>query len=195
MWHFARGARDEAEGVWRDIQAVAALAPFRHMTVPGGGAMSVAMTNCGEAGWIADAKGYRYSPVDPLSGRPWPPLPPLIADLAARAAALAGFADFVPDACLINRYEAGARMGLHQDRDERDLTQPIVSISLGMAAVFLWGGVKRQDPVSRIAVNSGDVIVWGGPERLHYHGVAPLAKGAHPLTGACRINLTLRKAR
>lgn len=195
MRHFAQWARDDALGLWRAIQGVAAVAPFRQMSVPGGGTMSVAMTNCGTVGWVSDSTGYRYSAVDPSSGLSWPVMPSQIADLATRAAEQAGFAAFVPDACLINRYEVGARMGLHQDRDEQDLTQPIVSISLGMAAVFLWGGGKRKDPVSRITVNSGDVIVWGGPERLYYHGIAPLAKGAHPLTGACRINLTLRKAR
>lgn len=180
--------------IWNQVQTVAASAPFRRMRVPGGGAMSAAMTNCGGAGWVSDGGGYRYSRTDPESGAPWPAMPPLFMELAAKAAELAGFPGFEPDVCLINRYEPGARMGLHQDRDERDFTQPIVSFSLGMPAVFLWGGARRRDPVERITLNSGDVVVWGGPERLFFHGIAPIAKGAHPLTGACRINLTLRKA-
>lgn len=194
MHHFPRWAADHARDIWVQVQAVAAVAPFRTMTVPGGGTMSAAMTNCGTVGWVADATGYRYSPVDPESGAPWPKMPDLFRELAALAAEQAGFSGFVPDACLINRYEPGARMGLHQDRDERDFTQPIVSFSLGMPSAFLWGGPKRRDPVARMTLHSGDVVVWGGSERLFFHGIAPLAKGAHPLTGDCRINLTLRKA-
>ena len=194
MLHLSRWAADHVEALWREVQGVIDQAALRHMQVPGGGFMSVAMTNCGDVGWVADLGGYRYSPTDPVTDKPWPQIPALITELGAEAAQFAGFDDFKPDACLINRYEIGARMGLHQDKDERDFTQPIVSISLGMAAKFIWGGAKRKDPVTRISINSGDVIVWGGTERLFFHGIAPLGKGAHPITGACRINLTLRKA-
>ena len=194
MLHVPHWAADRSQEVWAAVQAVAAAAPFRQMRVPGGGTMSAAMTNCGRAGWVSDGGGYRYSRSDPETGQHWPAMPSLFAELAARAAEMAGFPDFAPDVCLINRYEPGARMGLHQDRDERDFSQPIVSLSFGMPAVFLWGGARRHDPVERITLNSGDVVVWGGAERLFFHGIAPVAKGAHPLTGACRINLTLRKA-
>ena len=157
--------------------------------------MSVAMTNCGSAGWVSDRHGYRYTERDPLSGSAWPSMPPLFLDLARRAAEAGGYGNFVPDACLINRYEPGTRLSLHQDRDERDLTAPIVSVSLGLPAVFLWGTPQRRsDTPRRIRLVHGDVVVWGGPSRLAYHGVAPLAEGEHELTGACRINLTLRRA-
>jgi alkylated DNA repair protein (DNA oxidative demethylase) len=155
--------------------------------------MSVAMTNAGRAGWVSDRSGYRYSPLDPLSGKAWPPLPELLSRLASNAAASAGFSAFEPDVCLINRYEPGARMALHQDKDERDFAQPIVSLSLGLPATFMFGGLKRTDKPVRIRLLSGDVIVWGGVNRLAYHGIAPLAKGVHPLTGAFRINLTFRR--
>ena len=155
--------------------------------------MSVAMTNCGRVGWVSDRRGYRYGPVDPESGTPWPVMPPAFLDLAARAAAAAGFPNYDPDACLINRYVAGAKLSLHQDRDEEDAWSPIVSVSLGLPAVFLWGGKRRKDPVRRIPLESGDVVVWGGPARFIYHGVAPLREGEHPLSGAVRINLTFRK--
>jgi alkylated DNA repair protein (DNA oxidative demethylase) len=168
-------------------------AAFRHLVVPGGHTMSVAMTNCGRVGWLSDRTGYRYDPVDPDTGAPWPAMPPAFLDLAARAAAEAGFANYDPDACLINRYVAGAKLSLHQDRDEKDAWAPIVSVSLGLPAVFLWGGKRRADPVRRLLLESGDVVVWGGPARLVYHGVAPLKDGEHPLTGAARINLTFRK--
>ena len=177
------------------IERVASLAPFRHMATPGGRRMSVAMTNCGDAGWISDRAGYRYSPVDPQAGRPWPPMPDAFLELASRAAERAGFPGFVPDACLVNRYDPGARLTLHQDRDERDFGAPIVSLSLGLPAVFLFGGERRADKPSRIDLAHGDVVVWGGPARLRFHGVLPLADGCHPLTGRHRINLTLRKAR
>ncbi len=156
--------------------------------------MSVAMTGCGAASWVSDRAGYRYAPADPLTGRPWPALPPALLDLAARAAAAGGFAGFAPDTCLVNRYEPGARMALHQDRDEQDFAQPIVSVSLGLPATFLWGGLRRADRPRRLRLLHGDVVVWGGPARLAYHGVAPLADGAHDLTGRCRINLTFRRA-
>jgi alkylated DNA repair protein (DNA oxidative demethylase) len=163
------------------------------MITPGGFRMSVAMTNCGRVGWVSDRSGYRYDPVDPENGQPWPAIPASFLDLARRAAGIAGFA-FDPDCCLINRYEPGTKLSLHQDRDERDFTAPIVSVSLGLPAVFLWGGLKRSDRPRRIRLESGDVVVWGGPSRLTYHGVAPLAAGEHPVTGQVRINLTFRKA-
>lgn len=157
--------------------------------------MSVAMTNCGPLGWVSDRHGYRYQPLDPDSGQPWPAMPPVFCQLAQDAAAAAGYPGFAPDACLINRYAPGARLSLHQDRDEADYAHPIVSVSLGIAAVFLWGGVRRADKARRIALWHGDVVVWGGPARLRFHGVLPLAEAQHPSTGGQRINLTFRKAR
>jgi alkylated DNA repair protein (DNA oxidative demethylase) len=176
------------------VTEIAAAAPFRNMVTPGGFRMSVAMTNCGCAGWVTDRKGYRYEPTDPMTGQAWPPIPQSFRDLAGCAADAAGFAGFKPDACLINRYEPGTRLSLHRDENERDLTAPIVSVSLGLPAVFLFGGNSRSDRPRRVALESGDVVVWGGPDRLVYHGVAPLAEGNDPLTGQCRINLTFRKA-
>lgn len=176
------------------VAQVSAAAPWRHMLTPGGQRMSVALSNCGELGWVSDRGGYRYSARDPDSGRPWPALPAVLRELAGQAAAQAGFADFRPDACLVNRYLPGARMGLHQDRDERDLTQPIVSISLGLPALFLFGGRTRSERAQRVALEHGDVLVWGGPARLRYHGVLALKDGCHPRLGAQRINLTLRRA-
>jgi DNA oxidative demethylase len=183
-----------AKDILAAVERVSEAAPFRTMQVPGGSTMSVAMTNCGEAGWITDLKGYRYAPVDPLTGRPWPEMPSDVRDLAVRAAAKAGFGGFWPDACLINRYEPGARMGLHQDRDELDRSAPIVSVSLGLPATFLFGGRKRSDPPSRINLCHGDVVVWGGPARMAYHGISPLKDGVHPDVGRRRLNLTIRKA-
>ncbi len=177
-----------------DLQGVAAGSPFRHMIVPGGHTMSVAMTNAGALGWVTDRSGYRYDPLDPEIGRPWPAMPESFRTLAARAAEAAGFPGFAPDGCLINRYTPGARLTLHQDRNERDFTQPIVSVSLGLPAKFLWGGATRKDKVKRIPLASGDVAVWGGPARLTFHGVDKLAEGSDPLTGRCRFNLTFRKA-
>ena len=176
------------------VRQVALQAPWRHMRTPGGQAMSVAMTGCGPLSWVSDRQGYRYAARDPTSGQPWPAMPAVFARLAQAAAQQAGFAQFAPDTCLINRYESGARMSLHQDRDERDLAAPIVSISLGLPAVFLWGGAARSAPAQRVPLHHGDVLVWGGVDRLHFHGVLPIAPGEHPATGACRINLTLRKA-
>lgn len=176
------------------LERVVAAAPFRHMVTPGGYEMSVAMTNCGAAGWVTDRKGYRYAAADPESGRPWPALPPVFADLAARAAAAAGFPGFAADSCLVNRYAPGTKLSLHQDRNERDFAAPIVSVSLGLPATFLFGGARRSDPQRRVALAHGDVVVWGGPSRLVYHGVAKLKDGDHPLTGPWRYNLTLRKA-
>lgn len=187
-------ALSRQEALLEAIAAVLAAAPFRHLSTPGGQPMSVAMTNCGTLGWISDRRGYRYSALDPQSGRPWPPLPEVIHELAVAAAGAAGFAAFAPDACLINRYVPGARMSLHQDRDEWDLLAPIVSISLGLPAVFLFGGLQRRGRPLRIALEHGDVIVWGGPLRLAYHGVAPVADGEHPRLGRQRLNLTLRRA-
>jgi alkylated DNA repair protein (DNA oxidative demethylase) len=191
-----RGFADAmAAALVAEIDMVGKAAPFRHMIVPGGHRMSVATTSCGAAGWITDRSGYRYESIDPESGRAWPAMPALFARLAGQAATAGGFAGFAPDACLINRYEPGAKMGLHQDRDERDLTAPIVSVSLGLPAVFLFGGLRRRDPARRLRIENGDVVVWGGASRLVFHGIAPLAAGWSPLTGACRINLTFRKAR
>jgi alkylated DNA repair protein (DNA oxidative demethylase) len=175
------------------VRIISEAAPPRHLVTPGGYAMSVAMTNCGRVGWVSDRKGYRYDPTNPDTGLPWPPFPAAFLELAKRAAAEAGFVPYQPDACLINRYERGAKMGLHQDRDEEDAWAPIVSVSLGLPAVFLWGGKKRTDPVRRLRLDSGDVAVWGGPARFVYHGISPLKAGDHALTGAARINLTFRK--
>ncbi len=174
------------------IDAVAAASPPRHLIVPGGGTMSVAMTNCGALGWVSDRSGYRYDAIDPLSGRPWPEMPAILSDLAHDAAARSGFAGFAPDACLINTYEPGARMGLHQDRDERDFSHPIVSVSLGLDAVFLIGGTRRADPTRPLPLSDGDVLVFGGPARRMFHGVRPLKAGHHPLLGSRRLNLTFR---
>lgn len=191
-----RGLALAVDGELRhSVAAVAAAAPFRHMETPGGFRMSVAMTNCGRYGWVSSASGYRYSERDPRSGAPWPALPAVMQTLALEAAALAGYAGFAPDACLVNRYEPGARLTLHQDKDERDFTQPIVSVSLGVPAAFMFGGRKRKDRVSRVALEHGDVVVFGGPSRLCYHGVAALKRAHHPFAGEHRINLTLRRAR
>ena len=187
-------ARAEEARLLASCEAVAAAAPFRRMVTPGGFRMSVAMTNCGIAGWVTDRRGYRYDPADPETGRPWPAMPPVFAELARRAARAAAYRDFDPDCCLINRYEPGARMSLHQDRNERDFSQPIVSVSLGLPAIFLLGGLRRSDRPRRIRLESGDVVVWGGPARLIFHGVAALAAGDHPTLGARRLNLTFRKA-
>jgi alkylated DNA repair protein (DNA oxidative demethylase) len=177
------------------LREIIAQAPFRRMSTPGGHQMSVAMTNCGDAGWITDRTGYRYDGVDPDSGVKWPAMPSRFRELAAEAAAEAGFRGFAPDACLINRYDPGARMSLHQDRDEQDFTAPIVSVSLGIPATFLFGGLKRSDKPQRHRLTHGDVVVWGGPSRLFFHGVAPLADAEHAVLGRQRINLTFRKAR
>ena len=186
--------RQDEAAVLAAVRDVAARAPFRQMVTPGGYRMSVAMTNCGTLGWVTDRTGYRYDAIDPESGRPWPSMPEPLFRLATTAAAEAGFAKFVPDACLINRYEIGARLSLHQDKDEKDFTQPIVSVSLGVPAVFLFGGLKRTDKTTRVQLTHGDIVVWGGPARLRYHGVLALKEDHHPLLGAYRINLTFRKA-
>jgi alkylated DNA repair protein (DNA oxidative demethylase) len=177
-----------------DLAGVVAAAPWRHMVTPGGFRMSVAMTNCGALGWVSSETGYRYDAVDPESGRPWPRMPASFARLASAAAARAGFPEFVSDACLVNRYDPGARLTMHQDKDERDHDAPIVSVSLGLPALFLFGGLRRADRPERVPLRHGDVVVWGGPSRLRYHGVRALADGHHPLVGNHRINLTFRKA-
>ena len=189
---FARSFEADLIAALRDIVE---QAPFRHMVTPGGHSMSVAMTNCGGVGWVTDRSGYRYDAIDPQSEKPWPPMPPSFRALAGQAAAEAGFDGFAPDACLINRYQPGARMSLHQDRDEGDFGAPIVSVSLGLPAIFLFGGLKRSDKTQRYRLQHGDIAVWGGPTRLYFHGVAPLADGEHASLGRQRINLTFRKAR
>jgi alkylated DNA repair protein (DNA oxidative demethylase) len=189
---FAKPAETELIGALRDIVQ---QAPFRHMVTPGGHQMSVAMTNCGALGWVTDRTGYRYDANDPESAKPWPAMPPSFCQLARQAAEEAGFATFSPDACLINRYEPGAKMSLHQDKDEEDFGAPIVSVSLGLPAIFLFGGLQRSDKPRRFRLEHGDVVVWGGPARLKFHGIAPLADGEHALIGRQRINLTFRKAR
>jgi len=190
-----RFARPVERELMATLDAIAAQAPFRHMWTPGGHEMSVAMTNCGSFGWLTDRCGYRYDAIDPISQKPWPTMPSVFRELAEQAAAEAGFPGFSPDACLVNRYEPGARLSLHQDRDETDFGAPIVSVSLGLPAIFLWGGLKRSDKPQRFRLEHGDVVVWGGPSRLFFHGVAPLADGEHGLLGRRRINLTFRKAR
>jgi alkylated DNA repair protein (DNA oxidative demethylase) len=187
-------ARSFESDVIAALRETIARAPFRRMFTPGGHQMSVAMTNCGNAGWVTDHSGYRYDAMDPKSGQPWPAMSAAFRQLAEQAAADGGFEGFAPDACLINRYEPGARMSLHQDKDERDFAAPIVSVSLGLPATFLFGGPKRADKPRRYRLEHGDVVVWGGPSRLFFHGVAPLADGEHALMGRQRINLTFRKA-
>ena len=187
-------ARDEAAALLAAVERVAQAAPWRHMTTARGWRMSVAMTNCGRAGWLSDRRGYRYDAIDPETGRPWPALPAVFARLAERAASAAGFDGFQPDACLVNRYEPGARLSLHQDRNEEDFGAPIVSVSLGVPAIFLWGGGERAQRPRRVPLLHGDVVVWGGPARLNFHGVDTLREDHHPLTGPLRFNLTCRRA-
>lgn len=188
---FALPYVDELLAAIADIEA---CAPFRHMVTPGGFTMSVALTNCGALGWTTDRRGYRYSATDPDSGKPWPAMPDVFARLAREAAATAGFADFDPDACLVNRYLPGSRLSLHQDKNERDFGAPIVSVSLGMDATFLFGGHARSDKTAKPPLHHGDVTVWDGEDRLRYHGVMPLKDVPHSLLGSQRINLTFRKA-
>lgn len=190
-----RRARARSEELMTLVEQVAAENPFRHRITPGGHRMSVAMTNCGNSGWTTDSRGYQYSEQDNLSGQRWPAMPPLFRQLAVTCAREAGFNGFNPDACLLNRYQPGAKLTLHQDKDERDLRQPIVSVSLGLPAIFLFGGFERGDACQRVLLEHGDVVVWGGPSRLRYHGILPLKPGIHPLAGAFRFNLTFRRAR
>jgi alkylated DNA repair protein (DNA oxidative demethylase) len=187
-------ARSVAAELVAEVDRIRTAAPFRHLTTPGGHRMSVAMTNCGPLGWVSSHTGYRYQDTDPDSGAKWPAMPALFRALSGQAAADAGYLDFQPDACLINLYEPGARLTLHQDRDERDKGSPIVSVSLGLPAVFLFGGLRRNDRPRRIRLENGDVVVWGGPSRLAFHGVEALADGSHPITGRSRTNLTFRRA-
>lgn len=186
-------ALSDAPALLAAIDAITAAAPFRHLVTPGGHTMSVGMTNCGAYGWVSDRRGYRYSKTDPLSDKPWPALPALFTQVAQSAAQAAGFADYRPEACLINRYAPGAKLSLHQDKDEEDDQAPIVSVSLGLPAVFQFGGLARSDKIRRVELLHGDVVVWGGPSRMAYHGILPLKEGHHPATGACRINLTFRR--
>ncbi|WP_417515194.1 DNA oxidative demethylase AlkB [Marinobacter sp.] len=188
-------ATAKAQDLLSEIRQITAAAPMRHMKTPGGHTMSVAMSCCGSWGWVTDTRGYRYQAEDPCSGAPWPAMPSIFADLARSAACAAGYPDFTPNACLINCYEPGAKMGLHQDKDERDLSQPIVSVSLGLPQVFQFGGLTRSERPIKIPLGHGDVVVWGGPSRLRYHGVLTLKAGAHSLTGPRRYNLTFRCAR
>jgi alkylated DNA repair protein (DNA oxidative demethylase) len=187
-------ARANAAELVAAVDVITTSAPFRNMVTPGGFRMSVGMTNCGRAGWVTDRKGYRYEPVDPVTGNPWPQMPEVFRRLAERAALAGGYPGFEPDACLMNLYEPGTRLSLHRDENERDLSAPIVSVSLGLPAIFLFGGNHRNDRSRRVPLESGDIVVWGGLDRLVYHGVAPLADGNDPLTGNRRINLTFRKA-
>ena len=184
--------REEAVTLYDAIASVEAISPFRQMVVPSGHTMSVAMTNAGTFGWTTDRTGYRYTTVDPVTGTPWPAMAPPLLSLAQRAATAGGFPGFAPNSCLINRYSIGARLSLHQDRNEQDYTQPIVSVSLGLPATFLLGTLRRAETPRRIRIEHGDVLVWGGPARLIFHGVAPIAAGIHALTGSFRINLTFR---
>lgn len=184
-----------AEALLQGIGEVTRFAPFRNMQTPGGHTMSAAMSCCGQQGWVTDARGYRYQARDPVSNQSWPAMPDLFARIAGEAAEAAGFPGFEPDACLINRYQPGAKMGLHQDKDEKDFAQPIVSVSLGLPQVFQFGGLKRSERPVRVLLGHGDVVVWGGPSRLRYHGVLTLKAGEHPLAGAYRYNLTFRRAR
>jgi alkylated DNA repair protein (DNA oxidative demethylase) len=188
---FALGRETELAFV---MQAISKLAPFRHLITPGGFRMSVALTNCGTYGWVTDRTGYRYDSIDPETGQHWPGMPGNFLELARDAASAAGFPSFNPDACLINRYEPGSRLTVHQDKNEQDFTQPIVSVSLGLPATFLFGGMERSDKTVRVPVHHGDVIVWGGPARLRYHGINPLKEGVHPTFGGYRYNLTFRAA-
>jgi DNA oxidative demethylase len=193
-WLLRSFVLDSATALLADVERIESAAPFRHLETPGGFRMSVAMTNTGNVGWVSDRSGYRYTTHDPLTGQPWPPMPLLFSSLAERAAYAAGFEGFKPDACLINRYVPGARLTLHQDKDENDFRAPIVSVSLGLPAVFLFGGSARNDKHRRIPLEHGDVVVWGGPARLFHHGVLPLKDGDHPVLGRQRVNLTFRRA-
>jgi alkylated DNA repair protein (DNA oxidative demethylase) len=193
-WVLRGFALPQVEQLLTDLEAILAAAPLRHMVTPGGFSMSVGTSSCGQLGWITDRSGYRYSSVDPLSGLPWPAMPAALADLARKAAERAGFMDFQADSCLINQYVPGAKMSLHQDKDEKGYAAPIVSLSLGLPAMFLFGGFERSDKTRRIPLLHGDMVVWGGVDRLRYHGVLPIKPGHHPLLGERRINITFRVA-
>jgi len=182
------------ERVLPELRRVLAQSPFRQMVTPGGFTMSAALSSCGNLGWTTDSTGYRYSPLDPRSQQPWPAMPGALRELAITAAAEAGFIGFLPDACLINRYIPGAKMSLHQDKNERRLSEPVVSVSLGLPAIFLFGGHERSAKAHRLSLFHGDVVVWGGVDRLRFHGVMPIKDGTHPIMGPQRINLTFRTA-
>jgi len=170
-------------------EAIIAARPLHHTTTPSGLPMGVMVTDCGDSRAFAN----RWDTANPERMRLWPPMPPLLRDFAIRCAVRSGFPQFRPDACHINRYQAGTKLGLHQDRHECDWTQPIVSLSFGLECIFLLGGLQRTDKPRRILLEHGDVIVWGGPSRMRFHGVQPLKPGHHPLTGPYRYNLTFRK--
>ncbi|MBV8658075.1 MAG: DNA oxidative demethylase AlkB [Burkholderiales bacterium] len=193
-WLLRGAALPHVPALLAALAQVQQQAPFRHLITPGGKTMSVAMTNCGPLGWVSDRTGYRYAPLDPLSSQPWPAMPEVFKSLAAEAAAEAGYPGFMPDACLINQYRPDTRLSLHQDRDERDYSAPIVSVSLGIPAIFLFGGLARADKAARVYLQHGDVVVFGGADRLRYHGVLPLKAAEHAVLGSQRINLTFRKA-
>ncbi|MGH8190491.1 MAG: DNA oxidative demethylase AlkB [Rhodanobacteraceae bacterium] len=194
-WVLRGFALDLAGELLDEVGRIVAVSPFRHLVTPGCKIMSVAMSNCGAVGWFSDRRGYRYTEYDPENGKPWPPMPAVFAKLARDAAHEAGFDGYAPDVCLINRYEIGTRLTLHRDHDERDRRAPIVSVSLGLPATFLFGGLARKDSQQRVPLVHGDVVVWGGPSRMRYHGVQPIQDGEHPSTGALRYNLTFRVAR
>lgn len=194
-WLLRGFALDRADALLAEVERIAARSPFRHLATPGGQKMSVAMTNCGSVGWFSDGRGYRYTELDPLTNKPWPAMPALFTRLARDVAREAGFNTYAPDVCLVNRYEVGTRLTLHQDHDERDRHAPIVSISLGLPATFLFGGLARKDPQRRVPLAHGDTVAWGGPSRMRYHGVLPIKDGTHPVTGSRRFNLTFRVAR
>lgn len=193
-WVLRGRATSSAERLITDLERIASVSPWRRVVTPGGKPMSVDMTNCGACGWVSDRRGYRYENSDPVTEAPWPAMPESFRTLAIGAAHEAGFAHFDPDACLVNRYVPGAKMALHQDRDERDMSQPIVSVSLGLPITFMFGGPMRSDPTTKVTLEHGDVVVWGASSRLFFHGVGTLRSGLHPLTGASRINLTFRRA-
>ncbi|MFQ3172774.1 MAG: alkylated DNA repair protein (DNA oxidative demethylase) [Oleispira sp.] len=193
-WHLVGFAEEQGLQIRNLLSSIIEQAPFRQMKTPGGQVMSVKMTSCGDVGWVSDHLGYRYQSFDPVSGLPWPAMPEEFKRLAEDAAAAAGFASFNPDSCLINLYQIGTRLSLHQDKDEVDDTQPIVSVSLGLPATFLWGGLHRSSPQTRVGLRHGDVVVWGGESRFFYHGVLPLEFGQHDLFAKHRVNLTFRKA-
>jgi alkylated DNA repair protein (DNA oxidative demethylase) len=193
--HLPNFAKPLEAALLAQIEMLTQEAPFRRMSTRGGHVMSVALTNCGPLGWVSDQSGYRYSEHDPLTAKPWPLMPRIFAELAQRAALAAGFRRFEPDACLVNCYEPGSKMSLHQDRDELDKRQPIVSVSLGVSAQFLWGGSERNSPTRTITLSSGDVVIFGGASRLNFHGIKRLAVQSHPLTAERRYNLTFRRAR
>lgn len=193
-WLFRSRLHDQAAHILSDVAAVAAQSPFQCMTVPGGKRMSVGLSHCGAFGWVSDSHGYRYEARNPQTQMPWPAMPPSWRELASQLAQEAGFEGFDPDACLINEYQLGSKMGLHQDKDEHDFSHPIVSLSFGMSATFQFGGLRRSDPVHKVVLQHGDVVVWGGVDRLRYHGVATIRGTPHPLTGPRRINITFRRS-